>query len=271
MLAKIFLICLFAATIEAGCIGTECPKIRNPLKDLAPYHNHDRPHEVNTTQIHVNFFIRDMGLVNIGHQSMEFQLTMRQRYNDPRLSLGINSTEVYSTLYGSEVVSKIWMPDTFFRQERASHVHSTFEPNTYARVRENGDVFVSSRVTITIYCPGLRNMDQAYSCPLEIASYGYKAADVVYLWDDEVNDVIQENDGLYPGADLAVSFVPDTNPCTVTTATGTYSCIKMDVNLAHQAGGNNNMNTPETHTTPPTTPHPHSTFPYSPSAPPQVG
>merc|ERR1712179_684987 len=127
-------------------------------------------------------------------------------------------------------------PDTFFRQERASRVHSTFEPNTYATVAENGDVMVSSRVTLTVYCRGLRNMHQSYTCPLEIASYGHETGEVLYDW-ETMHDPIQENPGLWPGGDLTVSFTPNMAPCSVTTNTGTYSCIKMEINLGHDPLG----------------------------------
>ena len=40
---------------------------------------------------------------------------------------------------------KVWMPDTFFRNEKVGHFHSILVNNVYVRVFPNGDVLYSIR------------------------------------------------------------------------------------------------------------------------------
>jgi anionic glutamate receptor len=40
---------------------------------------------------------------------------------------------------------KVWMPDTFFRNEKTGHFHSILVNNVYVRVFPNGDVLFSIR------------------------------------------------------------------------------------------------------------------------------
>ena len=41
--------------------------------------------------------------------------------------------------------SKIWMPDTFFRNEKHGQFHDIIQPNLYIRVFPNGDILYSIR------------------------------------------------------------------------------------------------------------------------------
>ena len=41
--------------------------------------------------------------------------------------------------------SKVWMPDTFFRNEKIGRFHSILTPNLYVRVFPGGDVLYSIR------------------------------------------------------------------------------------------------------------------------------
>ena len=37
---------------------------------------------------------------------------------------------------------KVWMPDTFFRNEKIGRFHNILAPNMYVRIFPNGDIFV---------------------------------------------------------------------------------------------------------------------------------
>ena len=41
---------------------------------------------------------------------------------------------------------KVWMPDTFFRNEKTGHFHNILVNNVYIRVFPNGDVLYSIRI-----------------------------------------------------------------------------------------------------------------------------
>jgi hypothetical protein len=40
---------------------------------------------------------------------------------------------------------KVWMPDTFFRNEKEGRFHNILVPNVYIRIFPNGDVLYSIR------------------------------------------------------------------------------------------------------------------------------
>ena len=44
--------------------------------------------------------------------------------------------------------SKVWMPDTFFRNEKIGAFHNILTPNLYIRVYPDGDVLYSIRYII---------------------------------------------------------------------------------------------------------------------------
>ena len=44
--------------------------------------------------------------------------------------------------------SKVWMPDTFFRNEKIGRFHTILTPNLYVRVFPDGDVLYSIRSVV---------------------------------------------------------------------------------------------------------------------------
>ena len=68
--------------------------------------------------------------------------------------------------------SKVWMPDTFFRNEKIGRFHSILTPNLYVRVFPNGDVLYSIRVSLICTCGmylALFPFDEQ-TCNLDVAS-----------------------------------------------------------------------------------------------------
>jgi len=74
------------------------------------------------------------------------QLTFRQQWNDPRLQFDdMGGRLKYLTLTDPE---KVWMPDTFFRNEKVGHFHAILVNNVYVRIFPNGDVLYSIRSAV---------------------------------------------------------------------------------------------------------------------------
>ena len=121
---------------------------------------------------------------------------MRQQWNDKRLNFkhrlkghlkgkdrvgwhGVSLTDLiaekikYLTLTD---VSKVWMPDTFFRNEKIGQFHNILTPNLYIRVYPDGDVLYSIRISLTCFCSmylALFPLDEQ-TCVLDIASCEFK-------------------------------------------------------------------------------------------------
>ena len=53
---------------------------------------------------------------------------------------------------GAEVAEKIWVPDTFFANEKSAYFHTATTPNTFLRISHNGDVLRSIRFVLLLIC-----------------------------------------------------------------------------------------------------------------------
>ncbi|KAM6440339.1 gamma-aminobutyric acid receptor subunit gamma-1 isoform 2-T3 [Liasis olivaceus] len=87
-------------------------------------------------------------------------------------------------MLNSNMVGKIWIPDTFFRNSRKSDAHWITTPNRLLRIWSDGRVLYTLRLTINAECYlQLHNfpMDE-HSCPLEFSSYGYPRNEIIYKW-----------------------------------------------------------------------------------------
>ncbi len=114
-----------------------------------------------------------ISISSVSEVQMDFtcDFYFRQSWNDSRLSFkqrgGITALNV-----GSEVAKLIWVPDTFFANEKSAKFHEATTANTFIRLRANGNVFRSTRLTVTSSCPmNLRYfpMDRQ-ECTIEVES-----------------------------------------------------------------------------------------------------
>ena len=124
----------------------------------------------------------------------------------------------------ADYIKQIWVPDTFFVNEKTAYFHvatqagrnvflsiiSYFmlkmpiflrrclhyiypwsQENQFLRITHLGEILRSMRLTVKATCP----MDLSYFpmdsqlCTLEIESYGYTMADLVFSWHDGLQSV----------------------------------------------------------------------------------
>ena len=71
--------------------------------------------------------------------------------------------------------TKVWMPDSFFRNEKNGKFHNIIQPNLYVRIYPNGDVLYSIRVSVDVGTSCAKKVQ--YSSALGIA---YRAE--MLLW-----------------------------------------------------------------------------------------
>ncbi|XP_078534363.1 gamma-aminobutyric acid receptor subunit gamma-1 [Lissotriton helveticus] len=104
-----------------------------------------------------------------------------QAWYDSRLKF---NSSMKVLMLNSNMVGKIWIPDTFFRNSRKSDAHWITSPNRLLRIWNDGRVLYTLRLTINAECYlQLHNfpMDE-HSCPLEFSSYGYPKTEIQYKW-----------------------------------------------------------------------------------------
>lgn len=120
----------------------------------------------------------------ISEVNMDYTITMylNQYWRDERLAFnafapygeGVDVSNDVLTLSG-DFAEKIWVPDTFFANDKNSFLHDVTERNKLVRLSGNGDVTYGMRFTTTLACM----MDLHYypldsqNCTVEIESCKY--------------------------------------------------------------------------------------------------
>ncbi|KAK6009812.1 Cation transporter family protein [Ostertagia ostertagi] len=216
---------MFTKSIQAGEImnvfinSSYDKRIRPPSRDST---GKNGPVTVN-----VNAYIRSMSNIDFVRMQYNLQVTFRQFWRDPRLA--------YENLYPGKNFPKfiiitekdlIWIPDTFFLNEKEAHRHEIDKLNLLMRIYANGSVMYSERLSLTLSCPMYLHkypMDEQ-KCRLLLASYAFTTDDIVYRWEEQnpIQYHVQLNTSL-PNFSLASAEIGD---CTSSTTTGEYSCIQ---------------------------------------------
>uniref|UniRef100_A0A8D0HLE1 Gamma-aminobutyric acid type A receptor subunit gamma1 n=1 Tax=Sphenodon punctatus TaxID=8508 RepID=A0A8D0HLE1_SPHPU len=149
---------------------------------LQGYDNKFRPDiGVRATVIETDVYVNSIGPVDPINMEYTIDIIFAQTWYDSRLKF--NST-MKVLMLNSNMVGKIWIPDTFFRNSRKSDAHWITTPNRLLRIWNDGRVLYTLRLTINAECYlQLHNfpMDE-HSCPLAFSSYGYPNNEIEYKW-----------------------------------------------------------------------------------------
>merc|ERR1719422_262404 len=115
----------------------------------------------------------------------------RQYWSDPRLSFDREQFGIDKLVVGAEYIKLIWVPDTFFVNEKTALFHDATTENQFLRITAAGDVLRSIRLTVKATCPmNLANFPlDSQMCTVEIESFGYTMADLKYAWNDGTTSV----------------------------------------------------------------------------------
>ncbi|XP_055417928.1 gamma-aminobutyric acid receptor subunit gamma-2 isoform X4 [Bubalus kerabau] len=147
---------------------------------LEGYDNKLRPDiGVKPTLIHTDMYVNSIGPVNAINMEYTIDIFFAQTWYDRRLKF--NSTIKVLRL-NSNMVGKIWIPDTFFRNSKKADAHWITTPNRMLRIWNDGRVLYTLRLTIDAECQlQLHNfpMDE-HSCPLEFSSWDYVVMTVYF-------------------------------------------------------------------------------------------
>uniref|UniRef100_F6YFX5 Uncharacterized protein n=1 Tax=Ciona intestinalis TaxID=7719 RepID=F6YFX5_CIOIN len=127
----------------------------------------------------VGMSIQVASIDSVSEVNMDYTLTLnfQQSWRDERLAFdGLN----LNLTLDNRVVDKIWVPDTYFVNDKKSYIHTVTRSNKMLRIEEDGTIFYGLRVTTDLACMmNLRRypMDEQ-NCTLEIESYGYTTDDI---------------------------------------------------------------------------------------------
>ncbi|XP_033632192.1 gamma-aminobutyric acid receptor subunit alpha-6-like [Asterias rubens] len=132
--------------------------------------------------VNISMYVYSMGPVSEAQMQYTMDLYFRQLWTDERLKFPGDIVDELSL--NSEMVDKLWVPDTYFVNEKSAKFHDVIYKNTLIRIRQNGDILYSTRLTVTASCPmnlAFFPMDQQ-RCSLKMESYAYSDKNVHYYW-----------------------------------------------------------------------------------------
>ncbi|KAG1687996.1 Gamma-aminobutyric acid receptor subunit beta-like [Nymphon striatum] len=133
--------------------------------------------------LYVGMALKVASFDSISEVNMDYTITLnlQQYWTDGRLAFSNESSEL--TLSG-DFAEKIWVPDTFFANDKNSFLHDVTEKNKMVKLSSDGSIAYSMRFTTTLACMmDLHNYPlDLQECTVEIESYGYTVNDVVMYW-----------------------------------------------------------------------------------------
>ncbi|XP_066904849.1 gamma-aminobutyric acid receptor subunit alpha-6 isoform X2 [Halyomorpha halys] len=136
------------------------------------------------TKVTCNMHIKSLGPVEENDETFFMDIYFRQSWYDRRLSFSFPGIDELSMSW--LFLEKIWKPDTYFINGKKSHLHGITSPNKFIRIRNDGLMTYSMRLTVASQCKMyLRKFPlDSQKCSLIIGSYGYMTDDVHYVWDE---------------------------------------------------------------------------------------
>ncbi|XP_077990451.1 glycine receptor subunit alpha-2-like [Glandiceps talaboti] len=138
--------------------------------------------EVDPLQVDIGFYIESFH--SVSETDMDYSITtyFRQVWRDRRLTH--NYTDMI--ILNGDISGIFWIPDTFFLNAKNEIIHETPKMNSLFGIYQDGTVFYSMRMTLTLSC----HMDltlfpfDVQECIISIMSYAYKTKDIELGWLD---------------------------------------------------------------------------------------
>ncbi|CAB3397324.1 unnamed protein product [Caenorhabditis bovis] len=175
--------------------------------------------------VSVNMLLRSISKIDNVNMEYSVQLTFRESWVDSRLSYGVKGDALPDFLILT-AGQQIWMPDSFFQNEKQAYKHMIDKPNVLIRVHKDGTILYSVRISLVLSCPmHLRYypMD-VQQCFIDLASYAYTTKDIEYVWKED--NPVQLKRGLSSSLPSFQLANHNTTYCTSKTNTGAYSCLR---------------------------------------------
>nr|XP_018905083.1 PREDICTED: gamma-aminobutyric acid receptor alpha-like isoform X2 [Bemisia tabaci] len=186
-------------TDQLRAFGANVTNVLDNMLSPASYNKNIRPNiKGNPVTISVNMYIKSIGAISDNDEEFTMDLYFRQSWLDSRLKFRLHGVEEISMSW--LFVDKVWKPDTFFMNGKKSSLHKITSPNKFVRLRKNGYLTLSMRLTVSASCKmHLRKFPlDTQNCSLLIGSFAYASSDIIYKWSADGEPVATE-----PGMEMA--------------------------------------------------------------------
>ncbi|KAF3825231.1 hypothetical protein GH733_005865, partial [Mirounga leonina] len=123
------------------------------------------------TEVKTDIYVTSFGPVSDVEMEYTMDVFFRQTWIDKRLKY---DGPIEILRLNNMMVTKVWTPDTFFRNGKKSVSHNMTAPNKLFRIMRNGTILYTMRLTISAECP-MRLVD----FPMDDA---YPKSEMIYTW-----------------------------------------------------------------------------------------
>ncbi|KAG8516503.1 Gamma-aminobutyric acid receptor subunit alpha-4 [Galemys pyrenaicus] len=123
------------------------------------------------TEVKTDIYVTSFGPVSDVEMEYTMDVFFRQTWIDKRLKY---DGPIEILRLNNMMVTKVWTPDTFFRNGKKSVSHNMTAPNKLFRIMRNGTILYTMRLTISAECP-MRLVD----FPMDDA---YPKSEIIYTW-----------------------------------------------------------------------------------------
>ncbi|XP_074504006.1 gamma-aminobutyric acid receptor subunit alpha-4 [Sebastes fasciatus] len=133
------------------------------------------------TEVKTDIYVTSFGPVSDVEMEYTMDVFFRQTWVDRRLRY---EGPIEILRLNNLMVTKVWTPDTFFRNGKKSVAHNMTAPNKLFRIMKNGTILYTMRLTINAECP-MKLVDfpmDGHACPLKFGSYAYPKTEMIYTW-----------------------------------------------------------------------------------------
>ncbi|XP_075401096.1 gamma-aminobutyric acid receptor subunit alpha-4 isoform X3 [Tenrec ecaudatus] len=133
------------------------------------------------TEVKTDIYVTSFGPVSDVEMEYTMDVFFRQTWIDKRLKY---DGPIEILRLNNMMVTKVWTPDTFFRNGKKSVSHNMTAPNKLFRIMRNGTILYTMRLTISAECP-MKLVDfpmDGHACPLKFGSYAYPKSEMIYTW-----------------------------------------------------------------------------------------
>ncbi|KAK3535941.1 hypothetical protein QTP70_021242 [Hemibagrus guttatus] len=147
------------------------------------------------TEVKTDIYVTSFGPVSDVEMEYTIDVFFRQTWEDRRLRY---EGPIEILRLNNLMVTKVWTPDTFFRNGKRSVAHNITAPNKLFRIMKNGTILYTMRLTISAECP-MKLVDfpmDGHSCPLKFGSYAYPKTEMIYTWTKHSVEVPSESSSL---------------------------------------------------------------------------
>ena len=93
----------------------------------------------------MTLYILSIGDLSEKFMDFTFDMYFRQFWSDNRLQFNGSNFGIEKLVVGAEYIRLIWVPDTFFVNEKVATFHKATTENQFLRISQSGDVLRSIR------------------------------------------------------------------------------------------------------------------------------